>query len=62
MTGEFPALSRVFVSERDVYLAHSLKLAARPIPSPYTESGMLFNVGCFQIKQNIIFLENIKKM
>lgn len=26
--GEFPALSRVFVQERDLYLAHSLKLAA----------------------------------
>lgn len=30
MTGEFPALSRVFVDERDVFLAHSLKIAARP--------------------------------
>merc|ERR1712226_922379 len=28
MAGEFPALSRVFVQERDLYLAHSLKLAA----------------------------------
>nr|CAG4652050.1 EOG090X0AQH [Triops cancriformis] len=28
MTGEFPALSQVFVKERDVYLAHSLQLAA----------------------------------
>jgi pheromone shutdown protein TraB len=28
MTGEFPAISRVFVSERDTYLAHSLWLAA----------------------------------
>ena len=27
-SGEFPALSRVFVQERDLYLAHSLKLAA----------------------------------
>jgi len=28
MAGEFPALSRVFVDERDVYLAHSLQVAA----------------------------------
>ena len=28
ISGEFPALSRVFVQERDLYLAHSLKLAA----------------------------------
>ncbi|XP_035676589.1 traB domain-containing protein-like isoform X2 [Branchiostoma floridae] len=33
MTGEFPALSRVFVTERDQYLAHSLRLAARPVPT-----------------------------
>ncbi|XP_066284585.1 traB domain-containing protein-like isoform X2 [Branchiostoma lanceolatum] len=33
MTGEFPALSRVFVTERDQYLANSLRLAARPVPS-----------------------------
>lgn len=36
MTGEFPALSRVFVKERDVYLAYSLKLAASPITSSPT--------------------------
>merc|ERR1719351_149655 len=28
MAGTYPALSRVFVQERDLYLAHSLKLAA----------------------------------
>ncbi|CAB3362657.1 Hypothetical predicted protein [Cloeon dipterum] len=36
MTGEFPALSKVFVHERDLFLAHSLALAAQPngnIPS-----------------------------
>ena len=25
MAGEFPSLTRVFVDERDIYLAHSLK-------------------------------------
>jgi pheromone shutdown protein TraB len=35
MTGEFPALSYVFVHERDLYLAHSLALAAQPVPTPY---------------------------
>ena len=34
MTGEFPALSEVFVSERDLFLANSLQLAARPVPHP----------------------------
>ncbi|XP_076106135.1 traB domain-containing protein-like isoform X2 [Mytilus galloprovincialis] len=33
MTGEFPALSEVFVSERDVFLTHSLKNAALPLRS-----------------------------
>ena len=28
MTGEFPSLSKVFVQERDIYLAYSLKRAA----------------------------------
>ena len=28
MAGEFPVLSRVFVAERDLFLAHSLQLAA----------------------------------
>jgi pheromone shutdown protein TraB len=28
MAGEFPALSRVFVQERDLFLAHSLQMAA----------------------------------
>ncbi|CAE1328771.1 TraB domain-containing protein [Acanthosepion pharaonis] len=32
MTGEFPALSRVFVEERDIYLAHSLKNLSKPVP------------------------------
>lgn len=30
MTGEFPALSEVFVKERDLYLTHSLQLACLP--------------------------------
>ncbi|XP_002413627.3 traB domain-containing protein [Ixodes scapularis] len=39
MTGEFPALSKVFVKERDVFLAYSLRLAASPMPSMTTPSG-----------------------
>nr|CAD7457043.1 unnamed protein product [Timema tahoe] len=31
MAGEFPALGTVFVNERDVYLTHSLQLAATPV-------------------------------
>ncbi len=41
MTGEFPALSEVFVSERDLFLANSLQLAARPVPHP-TNGKLLF--------------------
>lgn len=41
MTGEFPALSKVFVSERDIYLANSLRLAARPKPCPQAETGIM---------------------
>ncbi|KAF4517517.1 hypothetical protein B566_EDAN006519 [Ephemera danica] len=32
MAGEFPALGRVFVQERDLFLAHSLALACQPVP------------------------------
>lgn len=32
MAGEFPALSDVFVGERDIFLAHSLQMAADAIP------------------------------
>lgn len=30
MTGEFPALGEVFVHERDIFLTHSLQIAALP--------------------------------
>ena len=41
MTGEFPALSQVFVKERDMFLANSLKMAAKPIPNPNLEAGLI---------------------
>ncbi|XP_041348740.1 traB domain-containing protein-like isoform X2 [Gigantopelta aegis] len=44
MTGEFPALSHVFVDERDVYLAHSLKVAARPLFCPDAPEGVIPSV------------------
>uniref|UniRef100_A0A182JZB0 TraB n=1 Tax=Anopheles christyi TaxID=43041 RepID=A0A182JZB0_9DIPT len=34
MADEFPAFGRVFIDERDLYLCHSLQLAARPQISP----------------------------
>ena len=40
MTGEFPALSRVFVNERDTYLAYSLWLASNPIPDMSSPNGI----------------------
>ena len=35
MAGEFPALSSVFVGERDIFLTHSLQMAADSIPPQY---------------------------
>ncbi|KAJ8046873.1 TraB domain-containing protein [Holothuria leucospilota] len=39
MTGEFPGLSDVFVTERDLFLAQSLKLCAQPVPQPDSRTG-----------------------
>lgn len=39
MTGEFPALSKVFVKERDIFLAYSLRLAANPTPCMHSPCG-----------------------
>ncbi|XP_037281934.2 traB domain-containing protein [Rhipicephalus microplus] len=39
MTGEFPALSKVFVKERDIFLAYSLRLAASPMRCMNNPSG-----------------------
>ena len=41
MTGEFPALSEVFVTERDTFLAASLKACAQPIPHATTGGKIL---------------------
>ncbi|BFZ08267.1 hypothetical protein BsWGS_11306 [Bradybaena similaris] len=41
MTGEFPALGRVFVKERDIYLTHSLRKVAQPIPCPDAPEGQV---------------------
>ena len=41
MAGEFPALSRVFVKERDLYLVHSLRQATQPMPRASEAGGEL---------------------
>lgn len=41
MTGKFPVFSRVFVKERDIYLTHSLQLAASPIPCSNSDTGFI---------------------
>jgi pheromone shutdown protein TraB len=41
MTGEFPALSQVFVEERDTYLTYSLQLAASPVPDLEAPEGYI---------------------
>lgn len=38
MTGDFPLLSKVFVGERDLYMAEALRKAAKPVPV-YDENG-----------------------
>ena len=63
MTGEFPPLSEVFVSERDLFLTNSLRQAARPIPNPEAETGMVFmssritflGVHLYKSESNIAF-------
>ena len=40
MAGEFPALSSVFVDERDIFLCHSLQMASEAVPAhALTASG-----------------------
>ena len=40
MTGEYPALSRVFVDERDLFLAYKLRIATTPVAHPLNPEGM----------------------
>ena len=44
MTGDFPTLTQVFVSERDKFMAQALRNAATPIPVADETGGMLFKV------------------
>uniref|UniRef100_T1IKH6 TraB domain-containing protein n=1 Tax=Strigamia maritima TaxID=126957 RepID=T1IKH6_STRMM len=44
MTGEFPALSRVFVQERDIYLTHSLQIAMNSVSGPNAKIGSVLPV------------------
>jgi len=56
MTGDFPLLYKVFVSERDKYLARSLRLSAMPIAIHNHEGGMhdwATCVFCCKIVQNV---------
>ena len=44
MAGEYPALASVFVDERDIFLAHSLQMAADAIPAhALNTSGRVIN-------------------
>lgn len=45
MAGEFPAFSDVFVKERDLFLCHSLQVAALPIPQANGTSRPVRVVG-----------------
>ncbi|XP_013396427.1 traB domain-containing protein isoform X2 [Lingula anatina] len=44
MTGDYPALSTVFVQERDIFLANSLKIAAQPLPHPELDGDVVPSV------------------
>ena len=61
MTGEFPALSRVFVEERDTFLIHSLKVASASIPYPDRPEGEFYNKA-FAIKINLITGQQIESI
>lgn len=45
MTGQFPAISEVFVKERDIYLCRSLQAAAQPVPNPMSPTGKRRQMG-----------------
>lgn len=45
MTGQFPAISEVFVKERDIYLCRSLQAAAQPVPNPMSPTGKRQQMG-----------------
>lgn len=45
MTGEFPGLSRVFIDERDAFLAHTLKHASQPVPHPAIQNQFIPTVS-----------------
>ena len=40
MTGEYPALSHVFVKERDLYMARRLREITKTVSSPVTGEPM----------------------
>ena len=42
MTGDYPALTKVFVTERDMYMANVLQKAAKPIPVVDENGGEWF--------------------
>lgn len=46
MTGDFPTLYKVFVSERDQYLARSLRLSATPIEIHNADGGTDYHRSC----------------
>lgn len=39
MIGEFPALHQTIVAERDIYLTHTLRQAARCVETPHNSQS-----------------------
>ena len=55
MTGDFPTLYKVFVLERDQYLARSLKLSATPIEIHNPDGGNTVS-SCWHMKSPLCHL------
>lgn len=43
MIGEFPALHKTIVAERDIYLTHTLRQATRCVESPPNAQSAYYN-------------------
>ena len=51
MTGDYPKLTNVFVSERDSYMAHTLRNAAKPLPVIDESGGKIsYQMGRLSVK------------
>lgn len=57
MIGEFPALHQTIVAERDIYLTHTLRQAARCVETPHNAQSNCFT--CSNHKWRLYFLSAV---